>query len=192
MNIYLLVIDLIFLPFTLTRWFFIYFWGSRYGINGLKFLDVMNHAENSYFNQEGSPTIDTIDTDIRTVIKNDTRIFDVEIEPKPKLESEVKQPNSPFQNKNTNENGLVEKENINKFINQNNLFIENESIKEEKPKLINMLDYSSYNNNHLHIDAETSPSDINTDIDVEELDDDEDKYDLNKVISNLMDEIKVD
>lgn len=82
------------LPFTIIRLFIIYFFGSRYNINGYKFLDAMTHASNPYFNKKTNDEhnddsnndnnisttdiidtiiIDTIDHDVRTIIKSDTK-----------------------------------------------------------------------------------------------------------------------
>ena len=53
----------------------IYLYGSRYNISSLQFLDVMNHANNKYFNQlEDNITIDTDETDIRISINNSSNI----------------------------------------------------------------------------------------------------------------------
>lgn len=72
----LLVFDLIFLPVTVARLIIIYFTGSRYNIDGLEFLDIVQHAENKYFNQEeDNPTIDTMSEDIRTSINRSSKIF---------------------------------------------------------------------------------------------------------------------
>lgn len=76
----LLLFDwIICLPITLIRLIIIYFIGSKYNIRGLHFLDVMMHANNKYFNQncDDDPTIDTISSDIRKVIKYDNYIYDL-------------------------------------------------------------------------------------------------------------------
>jgi hypothetical protein len=69
----------LFIPVTLLRLGIIYFSGSKYNINGLKFLDVMMHAENKYFNQisDTDPTIDTSKQDVRTIIKYDSCIYEL-------------------------------------------------------------------------------------------------------------------
>ena len=46
------------LPITLIRLFIIYLYGSRYNIDELRFLDVMMHSENKFFNGE----IEVVDT----------------------------------------------------------------------------------------------------------------------------------
>lgn len=69
----------LFLPVTLTRLGIIYFEGSRYNIEGLKFLDVMMHSENKYFNQNEDlePTIDTTTEDVRKIIKYDSHLYEM-------------------------------------------------------------------------------------------------------------------
>lgn len=74
-NIPLLIFDLICLPITIIRLFLIYFFGSRYNISSLQFLDVMNHATNKFFNQgQHNITIDTVPTDVRISINQASRI----------------------------------------------------------------------------------------------------------------------
>ena len=75
MNIVLLIFDLLVLPVTLIRLLFIYLFGSKYNIKSLKFLDVMMHADNKYFNQlESDKTVDTIKDDVRVVINECSKI----------------------------------------------------------------------------------------------------------------------
>lgn len=78
-NIPLLVFDTLFLPITLMRAIIIYFMGSKYNIIGFKFLDVLMHADNPFFNQESEITIDTIDKDLRLIIRDDSRIYPKDI-----------------------------------------------------------------------------------------------------------------
>jgi hypothetical protein len=73
-NIPLLIFDLFILPITLLRLGLIYFFGSRYNIVGFKFLDVMLHASNKYFNKDNNNIIDTINDDFRLVLNNDSKI----------------------------------------------------------------------------------------------------------------------
>jgi hypothetical protein len=74
-NLLLFVFDILVLPITLIRLILIYLYGSRYGINGLNFIDVMMHSENKYFNQqEDIITVDTINSDIRCVINDESMI----------------------------------------------------------------------------------------------------------------------
>lgn len=74
-NIPLLLFDIICLPITMIRLILIYFFGSRYNIPSLQFLDVMMHATNKFFNQcQKNITIDTIPTDIRISINESSRV----------------------------------------------------------------------------------------------------------------------
>ena len=74
-NIPLLIFDLLCLPITIIRLFLIYFFGSRYNIPSLQFLDVMNHATNKFFNQgQQDITLDTIPTDVRLSINRASRV----------------------------------------------------------------------------------------------------------------------
>jgi len=69
MNYFLLIFDILCLPITLVRLCLIYFYGSKYNIKSLKFLDVAMHADNKYFNQMNEEiTINTLKTDIRVAI----------------------------------------------------------------------------------------------------------------------------
>jgi hypothetical protein len=81
MNLLFVLDWIVFLPFTLIRLGVIYFNGSKYNVNGLKFLDVMMHADNKYFNQnlesELEPSIDTIKDDARKIIKYDSHIYEM-------------------------------------------------------------------------------------------------------------------
>jgi hypothetical protein len=78
-NIPLLIFDILLLPIHLVRLLFIYFWGSKYGLRGFQFLDVIMHADNPYFNQEDCSTVNTIKKDYRVVVRNDSRIFPIDI-----------------------------------------------------------------------------------------------------------------
>lgn len=74
-NILLLLFDIICLPVTLIRLFLIYFFGSRYNIPSIQFIDVMMHATDRFFNQgQQNITIDTIPTDVRLSINRASRI----------------------------------------------------------------------------------------------------------------------
>jgi len=74
-NIPLLLFDLICLPITVIRLILIYFFGSRYNIPSIQFLDVMIHATNRFFNQgQQNITIDTVPTDVRLSINRASRI----------------------------------------------------------------------------------------------------------------------
>lgn len=75
-NIALLIFDIIFLPIAIMRLTLIYFFGSKHNINGMEFLDVMFHANASYFNQEVGTTIDVLHEDVRATIKRETKLFE--------------------------------------------------------------------------------------------------------------------
>jgi hypothetical protein len=75
MNIPLLIFDIICLPVIMVRIMLIYLFGSRYNIQNLKFLDVLNHSKGPYFNQDTIPSIDTMDENIRSIILEDTRVY---------------------------------------------------------------------------------------------------------------------
>lgn len=80
-NIPLLLLDLIFLPIHAIRLFFIYLYGSKYNLKGFQFLDVIMHANNPYFNQEhDGRMIDTIGKDYRVVLRDDSRIYPIDLE----------------------------------------------------------------------------------------------------------------
>src|SRR2546423_1518424 len=78
-NIFLLIFDLLFLPIVIIRMILIYFWGSKYNLKGFQFLDVIMHADKPYFNQDDCRLINTIGKDYRVVIRDDSRIFPLDI-----------------------------------------------------------------------------------------------------------------
>lgn len=80
MNTPLVIFDIIISPIILIRFAIIYIFGSKYNIPNMRFLDVMAHAEKPYFNQEGEPLIDTTTDDIRCVIRDDTRLYNFDID----------------------------------------------------------------------------------------------------------------
>jgi hypothetical protein len=89
-NKLLFIFDLLVLPVTIIRSILIYFGGSRYGINKFDFLDVMLHAENKYFNQqEDNISIDTINTDIRTIINSSSYLSNDELINYPSLHKNI-------------------------------------------------------------------------------------------------------
>jgi len=57
----------------------IYFFGSKYNLKGFTFLDVLMHADKPYFNQEDCRLIDTMGIDYRVVIRDDSRIFPMDL-----------------------------------------------------------------------------------------------------------------
>jgi hypothetical protein len=78
-NIFLVLFDIIILPIHIIRLIIIYFFGSKYNLKGFKFLDVIMHSDNPYFNQEDCRLIDTIGKDYRVAIREDSRIFPMDI-----------------------------------------------------------------------------------------------------------------
>jgi hypothetical protein len=78
-NIPLMIFDLIFLPITVFRFGIIYLFGSRYNLQGFRFLDIMQHASNPYFNKNDKNIIETIEDDYRVVIRDDSRIYPLDI-----------------------------------------------------------------------------------------------------------------
>jgi len=76
MNWVLVLFDIFILPLTLIRLFIIYFNGSKYDIKGFKFLDIMMHSDNKYFNHDKTElSINTIKKDIRQEINECSRLF---------------------------------------------------------------------------------------------------------------------
>ena len=51
-NIVLLLFDLLVLPISVIRLVIIYYFGSKYNLEGFKFLDVINHSDKPYFNKD--------------------------------------------------------------------------------------------------------------------------------------------
>lgn len=86
-NIALLIFDIIFLPIIIIRLILIYFFGSKYNIQGMGFLDVMFHASQPYFNQEVGVTIDSLHEDVTATVKRETKLFIEKIEPIKSIES---------------------------------------------------------------------------------------------------------
>jgi len=79
-NIPLLLLDLILLPIHIIRMVIIYYCGSKYNLKGFQFLDVIMHADKPYFNKDDCNVIDTIGKDYRVVIRDDSRIFPLDID----------------------------------------------------------------------------------------------------------------
>lgn len=83
MNLLFIFDWIILLPITLLRLLLIYFNGAKYNISYLKFLDVMMHADNKYFNQQNDePSIDTLTDDVRKVIKYTSQLPETDETPK--------------------------------------------------------------------------------------------------------------
>lgn len=91
-NIPLFILDCLCFPVTILRLALIYAYGSRYNITGFTSLDVMMHARNPYFNQSSGSfgsdkdneesslaTVDDMDEDYRITIRNDSRLYPMEI-----------------------------------------------------------------------------------------------------------------
>lgn len=78
-NVCLLAFDLLLMPIMMIRMILIYFWGSKYNLKGFQFLDVIMHADKPYFNQEDCRLVDTIGKDYRVVIRDDSRIFPMDM-----------------------------------------------------------------------------------------------------------------
>lgn len=78
MNVPLLIFDILLIPISLIRIVLIYFWGSKYNLTGCQFLDVIMHADKPFFNRDNS-RVNTIGTDYRIVIRDDSRIFPMDI-----------------------------------------------------------------------------------------------------------------
>jgi hypothetical protein len=78
-NFPLLIFDILLLPIHLLRIIIIYYWGSKYNLKGFQFLDVIMHSDNPYFNQEDCRVINTIGKDYRVVLRDDSRIFPMDI-----------------------------------------------------------------------------------------------------------------
>lgn len=91
MNLILFILDFtIFLPITLIRLILIYFYGSKYSIEGFEFMDVMTHAENKYFNQtEDEFKIDTVKKDIRYAIHDSSKLTEKNIMELNKIDEEL-------------------------------------------------------------------------------------------------------
>jgi hypothetical protein len=92
-NIPLLIFDLLCFPITLVRMILIYFYGSKYGVDSLYFLDVILHADNKYFNQlSGIPTVDTTKEDIRISINQSSRLEKIQRTIQEEQTTFIKQP----------------------------------------------------------------------------------------------------
>lgn len=78
-NVPLLIFDVLCLPIHLIRLIIIYFYGSKYNIRGFRFLDVMMHSDKPFFNHDCG-IINTIETDYRVVIRDDSRIYPIDLD----------------------------------------------------------------------------------------------------------------
>lgn len=166
----LIILDVLLLPFILLRLTVIYFYGSRYNIEGFKFLDVMMHAENKYFNQEldADPTVDIEENDVRKVIKYDSHLYNVDNN----LNNLV------LENKNIILNKSLKHENIKqtkKSNNNNEMYVQDtkyliNNVTQEKESKIS--DDSSDSDS-----SENSENSKNSDTDDENMDSDNESYD---------------
>jgi hypothetical protein len=77
-NLPLFIFDILMLPITLVRLGLIYYGGSRYNFEGYRVLDIMNHANKPFFNQDNSDD-ETNNLDYRIVIRDDSRLFPQDI-----------------------------------------------------------------------------------------------------------------
>ena len=130
MNIPLLIFDLIFFPVTFIRLALIYFYGSKYNIQLFKFLDVMLHANDKYFNMN-SDEINTIGEDYRIIIRDDSRLFpmsDNTIRSDMAINTNFGFEPHQFSNTILNDNNNNNNSNNNSNYNSNNISNDNKSI----------------------------------------------------------------
>ena len=112
-NIPLLIFDLILLPFTLCRILLIYLWGAKYAVRGFRALDIVMHADTPYFNQDAETyDINTIRADIRTVIRDDSRIESEYTRAEPKAEHKIITKTEPIVDKTVVQNITLIKNNL--------------------------------------------------------------------------------
>lgn len=78
-NIPLLIFDILILPIQIIRLVIIYFFSAKYNLPGFKFLDVIMHADNRYFNQDNEHTINTECIDYRCVVRDDSRLCPMDV-----------------------------------------------------------------------------------------------------------------
>jgi hypothetical protein len=78
-NIVLLLFDLLVLPISVIRLIIIYYFGSKYNLEGFKFLDVINHSDKPYFNKDDQNIVSTLKEDYRMTIRDDTRLYPVDV-----------------------------------------------------------------------------------------------------------------
>ena len=165
MNIPLLIFDIICLPITLSRIFLIYLFGSRYNIDKFKCLDILLHSNGPYFNQDTIPSIDTIDDNIRTVIKEETRLFSINNNISEIIDSKII--NSEIIDSEIIDSEIIDSKQINNFITKNEKikslisdddFIEDKYINIES----NYLDTDAIKSSEIMSDDSNSSNDIDT------------------------------
>lgn len=164
MNLLFILDWTIFIPITLIRLLIIYFYGSKYNINGLKFLDVMLHADNIYFNQNFNedPPIDTISKDIRHVIKYDSYLYQIiEVDKEQNISLPVKKIESKKYNNNThiNQHNLNDNIDVNSEYNYDN----NENYDKNKDNNDNENDEDNDEDNDEYNDKDNSDNFTNSD-----------------------------
>ena len=79
-NYLLLVFDILLMPIHIMRLIIIYIYGSKYNLKGFQFLDVIMHADKPYFNQDNCSSINTIGKDYRVSVRDDCRIFPIDVQ----------------------------------------------------------------------------------------------------------------
>jgi len=96
-NIILFTFDLLCLPISIIRLIIIYFFGSKYNLKGFKFLDVITHADKPYFNTDDVSNINTLKDDYRLILRDDTRIYPLDVLTLLKNMSENKEESDDYQ-----------------------------------------------------------------------------------------------
>lgn len=131
MNKPLFIFDILVLPITIMRMIIIYFYGSRYEIGGFEFLDIMNHSEKKYFNQEDdNPKVDLINRDMRECIYESSKLYIESLDPqiivKENIQETKQNKQSDDDNNNNNDNNGVEEDRM-KYINLLSMILESEA-----------------------------------------------------------------
>lgn len=78
-NIPLLIFDILILPIQIIRLVIIYFYSAKYNLPGFKFLDVIMHADNKYFNKDNEHYINTECIDYRCIVRDDSRLCPMDV-----------------------------------------------------------------------------------------------------------------
>ena len=78
-NIILFLFDLVLLPISVLRLVIIYYFGSKYNLDGFRFLDVVTHADKPYFNKDDPNIINTLHDDYRMVLRDDSKIYPLDV-----------------------------------------------------------------------------------------------------------------
>jgi hypothetical protein len=141
MNKILVFFDLLMLPVTVMRMIIIYFFGSRYNINGFEFLDIMNHSEKRFFNQEDdNPKVDLINKDLRECIYESSKLYIESLDPQV-IQTNNSDQSIPNIRIDTNDIKQNDNNDANKYINLLNLIIEsaNENIVDNNNEYFSVL-----------------------------------------------------